>query len=64
MRDDELEQAPERKDEPAAADDTEGHYIVNPSVYLDMARDRQRELMRESQRARSTKTDDTARKRR
>jgi hypothetical protein len=50
---------------PEAEDlDTEGHNFVNPAVYADLARQRQKELEQDARRARPTKHEPTEKKRR
>ena len=55
---------PEDANEGAEGQDTEGHSFVNPSVYSDLARERQRDLARDTDRTRSRKAERTDKKRR
>lgn len=60
---DEIERRPEAR--PADEEqDTEGHSFVNPSVYSDLARERQRDLARDTDRSRSKKPETGEKKRR
>jgi hypothetical protein len=63
MADDErepLDQPEEAVDEA----DTEGHSFVNPAVYSDLARQRQRDIEQDAKRAHPAKHEKTEKKRR
>lgn len=63
MADDER-QPLEQPEDVADEADTEGHSFVNPAVYSDLARQRQREIEQDAKRAHPQKHERTEKKRR
>jgi hypothetical protein len=61
---DETEQRPDPRPTDADEQDTEGHSFMSPTVYSDLARERQRDLARDTERTRSKKADAGEKKRR